>query len=211
MSALEGLWKGFKIRGKIPLWLKIAYTAFVAVLVPVYWHHYGVTNFLWVSDIALILTVFALWFENSLIASMMSVSVIFFDSFWSLEFFLNLLIGTNITGLTAFMFDSSLPLLLRGLSLFHVFLPPILVWTVYRLGYDSHALIYQTLLLWIVLPATYLLTAPSENLNFVFGLYGHGLIFDSNILHLITLMIGFPIFVYLPTHLALKYLFERED
>jgi len=31
---------------RIPLWLKVAYTAFVAVLVPVYWYHYTPVNFL---------------------------------------------------------------------------------------------------------------------------------------------------------------------
>ena len=30
----------------IPLWLKLAFTAFMFVLVPVYWANYGPTNFL---------------------------------------------------------------------------------------------------------------------------------------------------------------------
>jgi len=37
----------------IPQGLKIAHTAYVAVLVPAYWHHYGLLNFLWFSDVAL--------------------------------------------------------------------------------------------------------------------------------------------------------------
>ena len=28
-------------RRRLPLWLKVLYTLFVAILVPVYWHHYG--------------------------------------------------------------------------------------------------------------------------------------------------------------------------
>ena len=31
---------------RVPLWLKVAYLTFMAVLVPVYWHYYGPTNFL---------------------------------------------------------------------------------------------------------------------------------------------------------------------
>ena len=31
----------------IPLWIKLLYTAFMAVLIPVYLHHYGPTNFLY--------------------------------------------------------------------------------------------------------------------------------------------------------------------
>ena len=38
---------------KIPLAAKVAGSAFLAVLVPVYWHIYGPTNFLWFCDAAL--------------------------------------------------------------------------------------------------------------------------------------------------------------
>ena len=41
-------------RAALPL--KVAYTAFMAVLIPVYWHYYGPTNFLYFCDVALILT-----------------------------------------------------------------------------------------------------------------------------------------------------------
>ena len=51
-------------RHKIPLAVKVAGTAFLAVLVPVYWHSYGPTNFLWFCDAALILTVAGLWLED---------------------------------------------------------------------------------------------------------------------------------------------------
>jgi hypothetical protein len=30
--------------GRVPLWLKLAYTAFMAMLVPVYLYYYGPTN-----------------------------------------------------------------------------------------------------------------------------------------------------------------------
>ena len=41
-----------------------------AVLVPVYWHYYGPTNFLYFCDIALIFTLIAIWPENALLISM---------------------------------------------------------------------------------------------------------------------------------------------
>jgi hypothetical protein len=41
---------------RLPLALKLVYTAFMAVLVPVYWHYYGPTNFLYFCDVALFLT-----------------------------------------------------------------------------------------------------------------------------------------------------------
>ena len=55
-------------RGVIPLWIKISYTLFVAVLVPLYWVHHGPANFLWASDIALLATVIALWRESRMLS-----------------------------------------------------------------------------------------------------------------------------------------------
>ena len=50
---------------RIPLWLKIAYTAFLAVMIPVYWVNYGPTNFLYFCDVALLLTLIGMWRENA--------------------------------------------------------------------------------------------------------------------------------------------------
>jgi hypothetical protein len=41
----------------------------VSVVVPTYWRQYGPGNFLWFSDVALLASVPALWFESPLIAS----------------------------------------------------------------------------------------------------------------------------------------------
>ncbi len=62
----------------IPLWIKISYTAFAVITVAVYAVKYPPGNFLWFSDIALILTVPALWFESRLLASMMALAVLLF-------------------------------------------------------------------------------------------------------------------------------------
>jgi hypothetical protein len=39
----------------VPAWLKWVFTAFMAVLVPVYWANYGPTNFLYFCDASLFL------------------------------------------------------------------------------------------------------------------------------------------------------------
>ena len=39
--------------GRVPLWLKLAYSALIAVWVPVYLYYYGPTNFLYFCDTAL--------------------------------------------------------------------------------------------------------------------------------------------------------------
>ena len=192
----------------IPLWIKIAYTLFVAVTVVVYSVKYSLGNFLWFSDIALLASVPALWLESSLLASMIAVGIVLPEALWNVSFFGQLLTGRRITGLTDYMFDPNKPLYLRALSLFHVFLPVMLLWMIHGWGYAPAAWIAQTALTWVVLPLTYYFTNPEENVNWVFG---PGTKPQKRILPLIylgLLLIGFPLLVYLPTHLLLQMLFN---
>jgi hypothetical protein len=191
----------------IPLWLKLSYTAFVCLLVPVYWVKYGPGNFLWFSDIALLATGLALWLESRFLASMMAVGVLLPEVVWNLSYVGRLVGGVRVGGLADYMFDRRKPLYLRALSLFHVALPAILLWLLHRLGYDPRAWIAQTLLAWVVLPATYLLTEPAENVNWVFGPGNSPQHRVAPLAYLAFLMVFFPLAVYLPTHLVLQMAF----
>jgi hypothetical protein len=191
----------------IPLWIKITYTLFAVITVAVYAVKYPPGNFLWFSDIALVLTAPALWFESSLLASMLAVGILLPEVFWNAGFFGRLLTGKRLAGLTDYMFDAQKPRYLRALSLFHVFLPVLLLWMIARLGYSPKALIAQTVLAWIVLPLTYVITDPDKNINGVFGPRSVRRNRLSAILYLGLLMIAFPVLVYLPTHLLLQALF----
>src|SRR5262245_36904529 len=71
---------------RIPLLVKILYTAFVAVLVPAYWQRYGPTNFLYFCDVALLLTVPALWLEDALLASACLVGIFVPQLLWQIDF-----------------------------------------------------------------------------------------------------------------------------
>lgn len=192
----------------IPLWIKLAYTLFVAVTVAVYAVKWGPGNFLWFSDIALIGTVPALWLESGLLAGMMTIAILLPEILWNLSFFVQLATRRRVSGLTDYMFDRSKPLYLRAVSLFHVFLPVLLVWMISRLGYERRALVAQTILAWVVLPLSYWLTKPEENVNWVRG-FNNGL--QKRVhptVYLGLLMIGFPVLLYLPTHFLLVTLFK---
>ncbi len=191
----------------IPLWIKIAYALFVAVTVVVYSVKYSLGNFLWFSDIALLTSVPALWLESSLLASMIAVGIVLPEVLWNVSFFGQLLTGRRITGLTDYMFDPNKPLYLRALSLFHVFLPVMLLWMIHVLGYAPAAWIAQTALTWVVLPLTYFFTNPEENVNWVFGPGAKPQKRVPPLIYLGLLLIGFPLLVYLPTHLLLQMLF----
>jgi hypothetical protein len=194
----------------IPLWLKVAHTAFTAVTIAIYAKKYPLWNFLWVSDIALIVTAPALWLESSLLASMMLVSVLLVEVvLWNAPFFVRLVTGYRAFGLTDYMFDASNPRYLRAISLvFHVALPPLLLWMVHRLGYDPRALLAQTALIWVVLPLSYWFGNPKEdNLNWVFGWTSQPQTLMPPVVYLGVMMAAYPLLVYLPTHLLLQWVF----
>jgi hypothetical protein len=132
-------WQRTVRKNRIPLAAKVAVTIFLAVLVPVYLHTYGPTNFLWFCDAALILSVAAMWLERPLLISMCAVGILLRQCVWLADFGSNLL-EFHFLNLTGYMFDSNLPLFTRGLSLFHGWLPVLLVWLLFRLGYDHRAL-----------------------------------------------------------------------
>jgi hypothetical protein len=187
----------------LPLWVKIVYTLFVGVLVPVYLWHYGPANFLWFSDVALLAMVPGLWAESPLIASTMMLAVGLPELVWNLDFFARLITGRAPLGLAAYMFDSSLPRFLRALSLFHVVLPVLLVWTLARLGYDPRALAVQTILGTALIVLSYTLTKPVENVNWVFGPGARPQRRVPRLVYLAAVLVFFPLVVYWPTHLVL--------
>src|SRR5436190_22187865 len=140
---------------RIPVWLKIAYTAFAAAIVPVYARQYGWRNFLWFSDVALLVTVPALWLERPLLASTQAISITVPETGWTVDFVAHRLFGVRLIGLAEYMFDSKIPRAVRALSLFHLWLPCLVLWMTARLGYDRRALRAQILLTWSVQLATY--------------------------------------------------------
>ena len=164
---------------RIPVWLKVAYTVFMAVLVPVYWVNYGPANFVYFCDAALFLTLAGIWTEQALAVSMAAVGILIPQCFWCVDFGAQLL-GFNLTGMTAYMFDSDRSLFLRGLSLFHGWLPFLLVYLVLRLGYDRRALAAWTGLALALCLVAYFLIPPAgaelidpkhpRNVNYVFGM-----------------------------------------
>src|SRR6478735_7439003 len=103
---------------RVPLWLKFFYTTFMIVLIPVYWHYYGPTNFLYFCDIDRLVTLAGVWLENHLLVSMCVVGILAPQVLWVADF-LSSLIGMPLVGMTDYMFNAQSSRFLRGLSLFH--------------------------------------------------------------------------------------------
>ncbi len=186
----------------VPLWLKLAYGAFVPFLIVVYWREYGPSNFLWLSDVALFLTTAAVIFEVPLLAGMPAVGVLPLEIVWTVDF----LIGGRL-GLTSYMFQSKYPLWLRGISLFHLALPPTILWLLYKFGYDERAYAAQLGLLIVVLIVCYNFTAPKLNINWVFGPGEKPQKALSPFLYFACLFGFISLCVMVPMHYLLKWLF----
>jgi hypothetical protein len=196
---------------------KVAITAFLAVLVPIYLHTYGPTNFLWFCDAALIVTVADMWLESSLLISMCAVGILLPQCLWLADFGSNLL-GFHFLNLTGYMFDPKLPLFTRGLSLFHGWLPLLLVWLLFRLGYDKRALSAWTALAAGLMLVCYFFTPlagahPANpnipiNINYVYGFNDqqpqHWV--NQN-LYVILWLGALWLAAFLPTHLILQNVF----
>ena len=202
---------------RVPLWLKVAYTAFLAVLVPVYWFNYGPTNFLYFCDIALFVTLIGIWRESALLVSMAAVGIVAPQILWNVDFVIGLC-GGQFTGMTNYMFKESSPLFLRGLSLFHGWLPFLLLYLVWRLGYDRRAFLRWTVLAWVLLLVCYTLMpgpradaasiATPVNINYVHGMSDTASqTWMSPLAWLSTMLIGMPLLIFLPTHLVLRFFF----
>jgi hypothetical protein len=92
----------------------------------------------------------------------------------------------------------------RLLSLFHVVTPPLLLWAVWRLGYDPRGWKLQTLLTWIVVPINYC-WRPEDDVNFARGLFMREQHAVAGVLYVTAYLILVPLFIYYPTHLGLRW------
>ena len=198
---------------RIPIWIKIVYSAFVAVLVPYYWVAYTPWNFLYFCDIALLTTLVALWTESPFLASMPAVGILLPQAIWVVDMLAKMIGGVYLTGMTKYMFDANIPVFVRGLSSFHGWLPFLLVGLVWRLGYDHRALKAQALLAVALLAFCYVAgptyqaahPALACNINYVFGMDDkHPQTIMAPALWVAMLMALLVVVFYIPTHLALR-------
>lgn len=68
---------------RIPLWLKIFWTIWVIVWVPLYWRQYGLQNFLFFCDLGNIFIALGLWLESSLIFSWQATGLLLFQALYT--------------------------------------------------------------------------------------------------------------------------------
>jgi hypothetical protein len=118
----------------------------------------------------------------------------------------------QLTGMTNYMFDSSHSLFLRLLSLFHGWLPFLLVYLVWRTGYDRRGFWSWTVLSWGLLFICFFFMPPPTpnpgltpvNINYVWGLSDTAAqTWMPPYVWFGGMLVGLPLIAFAPVHLLL--------
>jgi hypothetical protein len=195
-------------RQEIPDWIRYLALLSLVLWFTAYWYAWGPANFIHLCDIAVILTCIGVWSNNSLLISSQAVSSVVIDIVWTLDVAARLVFGRHLIGGTEYLFDAAMPLWARLLSLFHVVLPIVLLWSLTRLGYDRRGWKLQSAILLPVLIASRFVT-PGQNLNFaVHDPFLHRS-YGPAAIHLFITYLFLVFVVYFPTHLLFTRLFPQ--
>jgi hypothetical protein len=160
-----------------PLWLKVACCLFLVFHLFADLRYYGPLNYLWFCDMALVTGTLAVCIENRLLVSMTFLSVLGPATAWSIDYLVFVTTGHYPIGISSYMSDAELPVIVRIASMFHLWLPVMLTWVLSRVGYDRRAILYQTLFAIALLIVCRTFTDPPPpksardvtNINSVFG------------------------------------------
>jgi hypothetical protein len=177
---------------------------FLAVWFPTYWVFWGWRNFLQLCDVAVFLTVLGLWRGNALVLSSQLAGTLIVNLLWALDVAARLFADRHLIGGTEYMWNSTYPLSVRLLSLFHLVLSPLLFYAVCRTGYDRRAFAFESAIAVVILILSRLAALPGTNPNFVVVSPFSGHPIGSAILHLAIVVAVQILVLTLPVHLILK-------
>ncbi|MCC5865506.1 MAG: hypothetical protein JJU31_10335 [Wenzhouxiangella sp.] len=198
-------------RGFLPLGLKIAFTLWVMLWAVSYARILGPQNFFWLCNLANFLILVGLWLDHRLLLSMQWLAVALVGLLWGLDLGVAAATGWHPFGGTAYMFDPEFPELTRWLSFYHLLLPLVSGFAVWRLGYDARALRYQGLLTILVVGLSFWLTDPDRNINWVYAPFGMDQAPIPTALYLPALALGWVLLVLWPVHWPSKRLMAYSE
>lgn len=194
---------------KLPLWLKLSFSAWILFWAPAYAVLLGPHNFFWLCNLASFLILAGLWLESELLLSMQWLSVALIGLLWALDLGVAALTGWHPFGGTAYMFDPDFPDLARVLSFYHLLLPLVAGFAVWCLGYERRALRWQSLLTVVAVIATWALADPERNINWVRAPFGMAQAPLPEPIYLPLLMLGWVALILWPVHRLSLWLHNR--
>lgn len=177
--------------------------AFLVTWVPSYAAVWGWRNFVQLCDVAVFLTVLALWRGNALLLSSQAAGALVINALWVVDVLSRLLTGGHVIGGTEYMWKAEFPLFVRLLSLFHLVMTPLHLFCLRRIGYDRRAFRLQAAIVAAVLLASRVLALPTQDLNYVLRAPLVGRQLGPPALHLVIVFVTLLVVLVLPAHLAL--------
>jgi hypothetical protein len=195
------------VEARFPNWLRWATLVWLAVWFPAYWHTWGAANFVHLCDIAVILTCVGVWTNSALLISSQAVGSLIVDTAWALDAGAKFFFGRQLFGGTEYLFDAHYPLWIRLLTLFHLAMPPLLLWGIHRMGYDRRGWALQSA---IALPAFIAarFTSAAANINYVFTDPFIHRAWGPAPIHVVISWLFMVFVVYFPTQLLLRRFFS---
>ncbi len=178
----------------------VLYSLWMLFWVPVILWSYGPQNFLWLCNVAKFIVLLGLWTGNRLLLSAQAGTLLLVGVFWTPDFLLGLASGGALANFTAYMFNPELSLLARITSLYHIVLPVVLLWVLWRLGYDGRGPWLQSGIAAILLPASWLLADPDRNINWLTEPLGIEQVWLSEPMFVAVMMICYPLLLFWPGH-----------
>jgi hypothetical protein len=118
-----------------------------------------------------------------------------------------------LLGMTDYMFKHENSLFLRGLSLFHGWLPFLLAYLVWTYGYDRRGFVAWTVLAWALILICFFFMPPPDpnagltpvNINYVWGPSDNAAqTWVPPGVWLAGLIAGLPVLLFWPVHILLK-------
>jgi hypothetical protein len=201
---------GVTVHSSIPLAARLGFTAWLLFWVAVILNNQGPQNFFWLCNMAQFIVLYAVWAGHRLLLASQAGVVCLVGLGWTLDFLIALVLGgQSPTGFTAYMFSDELSLLARATSLYHVGLPPFLLWLVWRVGYDRRGPWLQSLIGIVGVVGAWLFTEPYRNVNWVWQPFGVEQVWMPDTLWVLVLIVAYPLVLYFPGHYLLQFIIRR--
>jgi len=186
-----------------PNWMRWISLAWFAVWFPSYWRTWGAANFAHLCDVAVILTCIGMWTNSAILISSQAVGAVLVDLAWALDAAWMVFLRRPLFGGDAYLLDPHYPLWARLLTLFHLIMPGLILWGVYRMGYDRRGWALQcAIALPVFIAARF--TAPAQNIDFAFTDPFIHRQWGPAPVHVFVSWLFMVVVVYWPTHAALK-------
>lgn len=189
----------------IPPAARWGFTAWMVAWVTVILANQGPQNFFWLCNMAQFIVLYAVWRRDRLLLSSQAGMVCLVGLVWSLDFLLALLLdGRSLTGFTAYMFSDELSLVARASSLYHMGLPPFLLWLLWRTGYDDRGPWLQCLIGAVGIVGGWLFTEPYRNVNWIHEPLGMEQTWMPDGLWVLAVLVIYPLVLFFPGHFLVR-------